>query len=391
MLELAADADHRVDAVLPACRRRRRGCGVLRRHAHRLVDHAGHADRLEDDERPRAVDRAATPRWLASRAGRRPRRRPSRSASCTAFRREVGGDDRTDALQPELGDARPGRPGRSPSTMAASPLAMPALGDGVDADGERLGQRGDLGGSPAGTLMRDAARSAPSARRSRRGSGWRSRRACSRSASKATGSDTTMSPTFRLSQPGAELDDLAAELVAHHASRGRLEHHRRERIGRRPSSSSSRDSQLLLAVPQQVQVAAADAARQHLGQHLARPRYRIGDLVDPELSSRASRRLACAAPYQACGAARGRSPETRRMASTIERRNAASASIVVEHVAVGGRALEQVAASSMTVMPRVRSPAGLDHHVRRRRVEQLGWVSASTAHGSCTGAPTRLS
>ena len=51
----------------------------------------------------------------------------------------------------------------------------------------------------------------------------------------------------------------------------------------RPALSSFIRPPALLAVVQQVQVAAADAAREHLGQHLPGARGRVGDVVDPQL------------------------------------------------------------------------------------------------------------
>lgn len=49
--ELLADAQHRMDVVLLHAGAHDEDAGVLRGHAHRLLDHAGHTDRLEDDER----------------------------------------------------------------------------------------------------------------------------------------------------------------------------------------------------------------------------------------------------------------------------------------------------------------------------------------------------
>jgi len=79
------------------------------------------------------------------------------------------------------------------------------------------------------------------------------------------------------------LHDLTAELVAHHGGGRGLQRDQLERLGRGGLGQLRRQPQLLGAVPQHVQIAAADPARQHLGQHLARTWHRVGHLLHREL------------------------------------------------------------------------------------------------------------
>ncbi len=83
------------------------------------------------------------------------------------------------------------------------------LRHGVDADGERLGERGVAVAEAVRHLDRERGRSAPSARRSRRGNGSSSRPRAARAASNATGIDTTTSPDLQVRAVRPELDDLA--------------------------------------------------------------------------------------------------------------------------------------------------------------------------------------
>ena len=81
----------------------------------------------------------------------------------------------------------------------------------------------------------------------------------------------------------AEVDHLAAELVAHHGVELRLEDRQLHRVRRAVGVQLVHHPTALLAVLQQVQIAAADAAGQHLRQHLAGARSRVGEVVDPQL------------------------------------------------------------------------------------------------------------
>ena len=85
-----------------------------------------------------------------------------------------------------------------------------------------------------------------------------------------------------------DLDDLAAELVAHHevAGRARTAWARAGSAGSSSPASSSRQAASLLTVLDEVQVAAADAAGQHLRQDLALARCRLVDVVDPQFPVR---------------------------------------------------------------------------------------------------------
>ena len=83
--------------------------------------------------------------------------------------------------------------------------------------------------------------------------------------------------------PRPELDDLAAELVAHHDVALRDEGHGPERIGWLTVVELGGELELLASVAQQVQVAAADAAGDDLGQYLSWSGDRVGELVDTEL------------------------------------------------------------------------------------------------------------
>ena len=84
-----------------------------------------------------------------------------------------------------------------------------------------------------------------------------------------TGMPTIDVADLQVVAAGAEVDDLAAELVAHDGVDGRVEHDGRHRVGRAAVVQLLGQPPALLAVEQQVQVAAADAAGEHLGQHLA--------------------------------------------------------------------------------------------------------------------------
>ena len=54
--QLATDAEHRMDPILLHAHPDDEDAGVLGRHPHGLLDHAGHTDRLEDHERAHTVD-----------------------------------------------------------------------------------------------------------------------------------------------------------------------------------------------------------------------------------------------------------------------------------------------------------------------------------------------
>ena len=105
----------------------------------RLIDHAGHTDRLEDDERPGAVD--PSPRVdgaLDSRIDHFVSAEPCREI--TPLRREVGPDDRTDPAHPELCDDRQAHRTETDDECGIAALNA-APGHGVHPDGQRLGQR----------------------------------------------------------------------------------------------------------------------------------------------------------------------------------------------------------------------------------------------------------
>ena len=89
-------------------------------------------------------------------------------------------------------------------------------------------------------------------------------------------------PGREIAHVRSDLDDLTAELVAHHGVGTRLERDRSQRIGRQFGFEFLDQAAQLGAVFQHVQVAPTDAARQHPGQHLPRPWDRLGDVVDPQ-------------------------------------------------------------------------------------------------------------
>ncbi len=78
---------------------------------------------------------------------------PIRSASARRRGGEVGGDDRADAQAAQLGDARQADRSAAEHDRAVTD-GDAALGHGVHADGERLGERGEVGGQVAGHLER---------------------------------------------------------------------------------------------------------------------------------------------------------------------------------------------------------------------------------------------
>ena len=145
-VELPADADHRVEPILLHADADDEDARALRRHPHRRVDHPRHADGLEDDERAHAVDIA--PRVDGGALGGVDDDVTTKVlGQSTTPRREVGADDRTDADALELGDAR--QPDRTePEHDRGIAGRDAALHHGVDADGERFGQRGEVGRQP---------------------------------------------------------------------------------------------------------------------------------------------------------------------------------------------------------------------------------------------------
>ena len=55
-VQLATDAEHRMDPILLHAHADDEDAGVLGRHPHGLLDHARHTDRFEDHERAHTVD-----------------------------------------------------------------------------------------------------------------------------------------------------------------------------------------------------------------------------------------------------------------------------------------------------------------------------------------------
>ncbi len=113
---------------------------VPRRHHHRLVDHAGHADSLEDDERLRAVDAPPCVHRTLDR-GVDDLVRTHLRGERAPCRREVGRDDRLDAAPRELVDHREADRA-APEHDRGVALSDVRLRDRVDADRERLGEGG---------------------------------------------------------------------------------------------------------------------------------------------------------------------------------------------------------------------------------------------------------
>ena len=88
---------------------------------------------------------------------------------------------------------------------------------------------------------------------------------------------------LQVGAPRSELDHSATELVAHHRVEMRFEHLQLHGVWWPIGIQLVHQPAALFTVTQQVQVAAADATGQHLGQHLAGPRCRIGEVVDSKL------------------------------------------------------------------------------------------------------------
>ena len=292
--------------------------------------------------------------------------------------------------------------------MAASSMVIFALRDGVHADGERFGHRRDPVGEPGRHLDRhhlvehhqlgvatgvdvrepDGVKAAGVERDRHRHDDVADRQVVAR-------------------RP--ELDHFATELVTHHEVAGGLEHVRRSgsagsAVHRRPSP---RSGVALLAVLDEVQVAAADPAGQHLGQHLTVARCRVGDVVDSKFPVRITaarmRRTVrarapppsnrkwsrCRAQRDICSGFRGRRVSaaevgdglddhgpTRRRRRPSVRTDRSSAPAVRRGVA--GRSPSCRGCSSPVVSTATwRTTWGT----------RSGCVSASTASGSCTAAP----
>jgi hypothetical protein len=143
--ELLADAAERVDRVRLHAHADNHDAGASRGARHDLVDHAGHADALEDDRRfapPCRRDRRARFDALV---------RAERDGQLPPPQREVGGDDRADPAQPQGRDHREAhRPATNHQRLVARLQAR--LVHRVEADGHRLGQRGLLGREPVRDL-----------------------------------------------------------------------------------------------------------------------------------------------------------------------------------------------------------------------------------------------
>ena len=153
--------------------------------------------------------------------------------------------------------------GPQPMTIATVRFLTSPRRTACQRDRHRLGQRGELGRQPVGHRRASATPRRASARRSRPGAGPRARSRAPPSPRRSSGSATTGVPSRPLAEPRAVLDDLAAELVAdddllvgaHEVVVAGL----RDHVGE------------LVAVVARVQVRAADAAAQHVEQHLALP------------------------------------------------------------------------------------------------------------------------
>ena len=336
-VELAADAEHRVDAGR-ACMhtpttRMRASFGAMR-IAWSIIPGTPTASKITSGRMPSTRAPRLDRRCLDAGRPRRRRRaaRPGPAASARSRRRRSG------RCRGSFSSAMHASPtGPQPSTMALSPTAIRLLATACTPTASGSVSAAMLGGQAAGHLEREqlvehhqlGVAAGVHVGEAERVEALRRRRrpAC----------DTTMSPTFRLLAVRAEVDHLAAELVAHHRVVLGLEHASApadpaER--RRPARSIS----AVLSAPwlQQVQVAAADAAGQHLGQHLP----------GPGVGSGMSSTRSCQSRITAARMRRDRSVlSTRRSAAEVAiasmiTANAASASTRGQHVAVRRRPLD---------------------------------------------------
>ena len=176
----------------------------------------GHADRLEEvAAAPSATE--PTPRVDGRLLARdRPPRGAHRGGQRPAGGREVGGDDRLDACE-RRSAAMIARPtGPQPSTTAALPAWIVDLLTAWSPTAIGSVSAACRGSSPLGTFMQSMSDSTIRSRVAARVARWSSRRRGCRSGSNAIGSDTTTSPTAHVADVVADLEDLGAELVAHH-------------------------------------------------------------------------------------------------------------------------------------------------------------------------------
>ena len=269
-----------MDPVLLHARADDEDARILRGHPHRLLDHAGHTDRLEDDQRPNAIDLAPCIdrrrlTWIDDDIG------AQLSSKLAPLGGEVGNHDRADPAHAQLGHAR--KADRSGAEHdGAVTTADSALRDRMHADGQRFGERSHLGREArwdldAGELaehhqfgvatvvaIRVADRVQPLGVE------------CDRQADHdvADGEVAAARP---------ELDDFDAELVAHHRVHGWFEHLQRNRIRRGVLLQFVAQPARLGAVAKHVEVASADPAGEHLGEHLPGTGCGVGNVVDPQL------------------------------------------------------------------------------------------------------------
>ena len=181
--------------------------------------------------------------------------------------REVRGDDRLDPAPREGGDHRePDRPTAHHHGRLAGPQAR--FRDGVLRHGEGLGERCGGGGQRIGNAQQPGLAQhhalAVAARELVRVADPRDAVADRHHRHRA---DAVAARELALAA-GPEVENLGAELVAHHDVAGEV-HHEREGV------DLPGDARHGLAVLQRVEIRPADAAGQRLHQHLARPRHRL--------------------------------------------------------------------------------------------------------------------
>ncbi len=274
--ELLHDADHRPHLVDLHAHPRDHDPGLRRCVADGRVEHPAHADGFEDHEwtaprdPPPRVDRGFDNRIdddvRAHLLGEGP-----------AQRREVGRDDRFDALQRERRDRGEADRAAAQHDRAVARLDL-RLVHRMEPDGHRFGERSPARVETVGDLHADP-RSDPHAFRVSPAVGVRVSDGfdpAGRERDRDRDDEVTRLHRDAVGL-GTELQDLRAELVTHHEIAFGIE--------RRRGTPERRHLHHRLRVHQRVQVGSADAARPHGDERVARTRLGFRDVLHHELTT----------------------------------------------------------------------------------------------------------